>query len=318
MLIKEKHITRMGVGPLCKLFGKSRQAFYRRKYFLSAKEQEEIIVLEMVAQVRRELPGLGGHKLYKCIYQPLRTNEIKMGRDKLFTLLRNHKLLIDTKKRNPKTTQSNHWFRRYPNLTIDMKVNQSEHLWVADITYISIGYDFNYLSLITDAYSKQIMGYCLHPYLSNDGCIEALKMALSNRIKPIPISLIHHSDRGVQYCSYDYVDLLRENKIEISMTSSGEGYENQIAERVNGILKSEFKLHKVFKSRTEALLAVKISINAYNNLRPHMSCDYMTPSDAHVATIPLIKRWNNRRKKNINTKDQTIFHQSKELNISSK
>lgn len=312
MLIKEKHITRMGVGPLCKLFGKSRQAFYSRKYFFSAKEQEETIVLELVAQVRRELPGLGGHKLYKCIYQPLRTNEIKMGRDKLFTLLRNHKLLIDTKKKNPKTTQSNHWFRRYPNLIIDMKVNQSEQLWVADITYISIGYDFNYLSLITDAYSKQIMGYCLHPYLSNDGCIEALRMALSNRKKTIPISLIHHSDRGVQYCSYDYVDLLKENKILISMTSAGEGYENQIAERINGILKSEFKLHKVFKSRTDALLAVKLSINAYNNLRPHMSCDYMTPSEAHVTTTPLIKRWKNRRKKNIEAKDQTMFHQSKE------
>ncbi len=106
--------------------------------------------------MRRELPGLGGHKLYKCIYQPLRTNHIKMGRDKLFTLMRNHKLLIETKRRNPKTTQSGHWFHKYPNMIKDLIVTHTEQLWVADITYICIGYDFNYLSIITDAYSKQI------------------------------------------------------------------------------------------------------------------------------------------------------------------
>jgi putative transposase len=165
----------MGVGPLCKLFGKTRAAFYDRKNYFSEQEQHEMLVLELVAQVRRELPGLGGHKLYKCIYQPLRTNGVKMGRDKLFTLLRKHKLLIETKRRNPKTTQSNHWFRKYSNLTKDMVISGPEQLWVADMTYISIGYDFNYLSLITDAYSKRIMGFCLYPYLSNDGCIEALK-----------------------------------------------------------------------------------------------------------------------------------------------
>ena len=297
MLIKEKHITRMGVGPLCKLFGKSRQAFYARKHFFSEKEQEEIVVLELVAQVRRELPGLGGHKLYKCLYQP-----------------RNNKLLIDRKRRNPKTTQSHHWFRRYPNLTKELAVTQSEQLWVADITYICIGYDFNYLSIITDAYSKQIMGYCLYPYLSNDGCIEALKMALNNRCTSN--ALIHHSDRGVQYCSYDYIDILREHKIPVSMTNDGEGYENQIAERVNGILKTEFKLHQVFKSRTDALLAVKSSINAYNNLRPHMSCDFMTPVEAHITNQPLIKRWKNSRKRSAQIKQQTAFHQNKEVNLS--
>lgn len=311
MLIREKHITKMGVGPLCRLFGKSRQAFYHRKHYFSEKEEQELIVLELVAQVRRELPGLGGHKLYKCIYQPLRTNGIKIGRDKLFTILRNHKLLIDRKRRNPKTTQSNHWFRRYPNLIKKLDIAQSEQLWVADITYISIGYDFNYLSLITDAYSKKIMGYCLHPYLSNDGCIEALKMALSNRI--LPTSLIHHSDRGVQYCSYDYVSLLKENSISISMTESGEGYDNQIAERINGILKTEFNLHQIYKSRTDALLAVKRSINAYNNFRPHMSCNFLTPEEAHITEQVLVKKWKNSRKRVSKSKEQTAFHQHQEL-----
>lgn len=311
MLIKEKHITRMGVGPLCRLFGKSRQAFYDRRRCFSEKEEQELIVLELVAQIRRELPGLGGHKLYKCIYQPLRTNGIKLGRDKLFTILRNHKLLIDTKRRNPKTTQSNHWFRRYPNLLKKLEIAKSEQVWVADITYISIGYDFNYLSLITDAYSKKIMGYCLHPYLSNDGCIEALKMALSS--KALLTNLIHHSDRGVQYCSYDYVSLLKENRISISMTESGEGYDNQIAERVNGILKTEFNLHQIYKSRAEAMLAVKRSINAYNNFRPHMSCGFLTPAEAHVTNQVLVKRWKNSRKRASKSKQQTAFHQHQEL-----
>lgn len=306
-LIKEKRITRMGVGPLCKLFGKSRQAFYKKKWFITDQEQQEMIVLELIAQVRRELPGLGLHKLYRCIYQPLRSNNIKFGRDKVHSLLRKYGLLISKKRRNPKTTQSNHhWFRKYPDLTRELEVKYSEQLWVSDITYICIGYDFNYLSLITDAYSKKIMGYCLHPFLTNDGCIEALKMALSGR--SFTTTLIHHSDRGSQYCSYDYVTILKKAGIQISLTQNGEAHENPIAERMNGILKTEFNLNKIFKSRTQALLAVRSSIEAYNNLRPHMSCNYLTPVVAHLTDQPLIKRWKNTRKKAIrHTQNQMIL-----------
>lgn len=289
----------MGVGPLCRLFGKSRQAFYNRNWDLSEQEEIEIMVVELIRQVRRELPGLGGQKMYKCIYQPLRTNNLKVGRDKMFAIMRKYHLLIDRKKRSPKTTQSHHWFRRYPNLIKEFVPSESEQLWVADITYICIGYDFNYLSLITDAHSKKIMGYCLHPYLNNEGTLKALKMALSQRIKVTAV--IHHSDRGVQYCSFDYVDMLRKNNCSISMTENGEAYENPIAERVNGILKTEFNLSQVFKSRTDALIAVQRSIHAYNNLRPHMSCDYLTPNAAHLTTKPLVKHWKNRRK---NAKEQ--------------
>ena len=305
MLIKEKHITRMGVGPLCKLFGKSRQAFYKKKWFITDQEQQEMIVLELIAQVRRELPGLGLHKLYRCIYQPLRSNNIKFGRDKVHSLLRKYGLLISKKRRNPKTTQSNHhWFRKYPDLTKELEVTYSEQLWVSDITYICIGYDFNYLSLITDAYSKKIMGYCLHPFLTNDGCIEALKMAISGR--SFTTTIIHHSDRGSQYCSYDYVTILKKTGIQISLTQNGEAHENPIAERVNGILKTEFGLNKVFKSRTQALLAVRSSIEAYNNLRPHMSCNYLTPVVAHLTDQPLIKCWKNTRKKYLNNTQEQI------------
>lgn len=288
----------MGVGPLCRLFGKSRQAYYQKEYYLSDVEQMELIVLELVALVRRELPGLGLHKLFKCIYQPLKTNNIKMGRDKLNVLLRNHGLLIVMKRRGPRTIQSNHIFRRYPDLAKGLEVIRSEQLWVSDITYICISYDFNYLSLITDAYSKRIMGYCLHPYLTNEGTINALNMAVSNRTKS-EFPLMHHSDRGVQYCSYDYVKLLNKEKISISMTQNGEAYENPIAERVNGILKTEFDLGRVFKSRSEALLAIKVAIEAYNNVRPHMSCGYLTPAVAHTTIEPLKKCWKNTRKKKL-------------------
>ncbi len=218
-----------------------------------------------------------------------------MGRDKLNTLLRNHGLLISKKLRGPRTTQSNHMLLRYPDLAKHLEINRSEQLWVSDITYICINYDFNYLSLITDAYSRKIMGYCLHPYLTNDGTIMALNMAVSNRTTDLP--LMHHSDRGVQYCSYDYIKLLNKEKISISMTQHGEAYENPIAERINGILKTEFKLNAVFKSRPEALLAVKIAIDAYNNNRPHMSCNYLTPVAAHLTSEPLVKCWKNTRKK---------------------
>ncbi|WP_426671961.1 IS3 family transposase [Mucilaginibacter sp. McL0603] len=286
----------MGVGPLCRLFGKSRQAYYKKEWHLSDVEQVELIVLELIAIVRRELPGLGLHKLYKCIYQPLRTNNIKMGRDKLNTLMRSHGLLIVIKRRGPRTTNSNHVFRRYPDLAKNLEVVRSEQLWVSDITYISISYDFNYLSLITDAYSKKIMGYCLHPYLTNEGTINALTMAINSRIVS-EFPLMHHSDRGVQYCSYDYVKMLNKEKISISMTQNGEAYENPIAERINGILKTEFDLGRVFKSRTEAVLAVKMAIEAYNNIRPHMSCGYLTPAVAHLTMEPLQKCWKNTRKK---------------------
>jgi transposase InsO family protein len=294
-LIKEKRITRMGIEPLCRMFGKSRQAYYQKEMHLSEAGQMEEIVLELVAQVRRELPGLGLHKLYRCLYQPLRTNNIAMGRDKLNTLLRNHGLLITRKKKGARTTNSNHMFRRYPDLAKHLEVTRPEQLWVSDITYICISYDFNYLSLITDAYSKKIMGYCLHPYLTNEGTISALNMAIRNRSGDL--ALTHHSDRGVQYCSFDYVMLLNKEKISISMTQNGEAYENPIAERVNGILKTEFHLSRIFKSRSEALMAVKLAIEAYNNIRPHMSCGYLTPSTAHQSNEPLVKHWKNRRKK---------------------
>jgi len=160
-------------------------------------------------------------------------------------------------------------------------VARSEQLWVADITYICVGYDFNYLSLITDAYSKKIIDYHLHTNVSAEGSIKALDMALKSRTR-LGSELIHHSDRGTQYCSFEYVLQLRDSDVAISMTEDGEGYENQIAERMNGILKTEFNLNKIFKSHDEAELAVAKSIEAYNTKRPHMSIDFLTPHETHA------------------------------------
>ncbi len=296
----------MNVGRLCKLFGKSRQAFYARQEYYNEQFRVNQIVLELVSQIRRDLPGLGTKKLYLLLREPFKTHGIKMGRDKLHELLTKQGMLIRGRKGAPKTTNSRHWMKKYPNLIRELVVARSEQLWVADITYICVGYDFNYLSLITDAYSKKIVGYYLHTNLSAEGSLKALDMALKGRTRFLP-ELIHHSDRGTQYCSFEYVLELREADIAISMTEDGKGYENQIAERVNGILKTEFNLNRIFKSHDEAKLTVAKSIEAYNTKRPHMSIDFLTPDEAHAFEGELQKRWKNYRAKKFTANPSNDF-----------
>ncbi len=276
------------------MFGKSRQAFHQRRTFLDQRAAQSMLALGLVTAIRREIPGLGTKKLYLLLREPLQKSGIAMGRDRLHELLRAHRLLIRHGRAVPKTTHSNHLLRKYPNLIKQLPITETEQVWVCDLTYIYVGFDFNYLSLITDASSKKTVGYCLHQFLSTEGCLIALEMALSTRSKQ-GNGLIHHSDRGVQYCSFEYVKRLKAAAIAISMTDSGEAYENQIAERVNnGILKHEFRLNQVFKSHMEALLAVETGIRNYNTLRPHMSCGYLTPSQAHQVEEPLVKQWKNK------------------------
>ncbi|MBC3539034.1 IS3 family transposase [Rufibacter sediminis] len=269
-------------------YSKSRQAFHQRRVFLYQRAAQAMLALDQVTAIRREIPGLGTKKLYLLLREPLQKSGITMGRDRLHKLFREHRLLIRHKRSVPKTTHSNHLLRKYPNLIKQLPVLETEQVWVCDMTYIYVGFDFNYPSLITDAYSKKIVGYCLHQFLSTEGCLKALEMALATRTKQ-DCRLIHHSDRGVQYCSFEYVKRLRAADIAISMTDSGEASENQIAERVNGILKHEFRLNQVFKTHMEALLAVEKGIRNYNTLRPHMSCSYLTPSQAHQVEEPLVK-----------------------------
>ena len=213
-----------------------------------------------------------------------------MGRDAFFELLRDNGLLVRRKRYRVRTTFSSHRFRKYPDLRSDLVPERPNQLWVSDITYIRIKDDFAYLSLVTDAYSRKIIGFGVSHDLSTDNCLIALKMALSTRLTDKP--LIHHSDRGTQYCSKAYTELLKRKGIDISMTQSGNPRDNAIAERVNGILKMEF-LDRKFDNINQAYKAVKSAINIYNNARPHSSLDMLTPDKAHQTTGYLKRRWRN-------------------------
>ena len=272
------------------LFGKTRHAFYDKSWHEQRQQKNHYQVLEMVSQIRTELPRIGTPKLYYMLKKPLQTHGIKMGRHALHHLLLKHGMTVRPSRRYIKTTNSNHWMKKYPNLIKDLVITESEQLWVCDITYIQIGQDFNFLSLITDYYSKLIVGYCLYPTLEAQGCLNTLRMALAQRLKP-GNRLIHHSDRGTQYCSSDYVQLLQASGIEISMTEKKDPYENAVAERVNGILKYELELNQSFKDRQAAVQKVEKSILAYNHRRPHMSCNYLTPAQAHQMTGVLENKW---------------------------
>ncbi len=213
-----------------------------------------------------------------------------MGRDAFFELLRDNGLLVRRKRYRVRTTFSSHRFRKYPDLRRDLVPERSNQLWVSDITYIRIKEDFAYLSLVTDAYSRKIIGFGVSHDLSTDNCLIALKMALSTRLTDQP--LIHHSDRGTQYCSKVYTELLKRKGIDISMTQSGNPRDNAIAERVNGILKMEF-LDRKFDNINQAYKAVKSAIEIYNTVRIHSSLDMLTPDKAHLITGPLKRRWRN-------------------------
>lgn len=219
-----------------------------------------------------------------------------MGRDRLFALLRRENLLVRPKKKYTRTTYSKHWMHKYPDLVNPLKVNRPEQVWVADITYLNVGKNFCYLHLLTDAYSKKIIGYKVSADLSSSQTLEALKQALKNRL--YDGQLTHHSDRGLQYCSTGYVQLLTKNDIKISMTQNGSPYDNAIAERVNGILKDEFGLDDTFNNLQEAEVQTAKAIKLYNETRPHMSCSMLTPIKMHNQTKLEVKAW---RKKSTKT-----------------
>jgi transposase InsO family protein len=221
------------------------------------------------------MPRLGARKLHHVL-----KHELGMGRDKLFSLLRNYGLLICRKRRYTATTNSRHWMRKYPNLVKGIELSRPEQIWVADITYIDTSEDgHGYLHLVTDAYSKQVMGYELCNNMEASSTLKALTMAINNRKYNGP--LIHHSDRGLQYCSKLYTDYLKQHNIAISMTENGDPYENAIAERMNGILKDEFGLAEELNNIEQAGHQAQQSIQIYNTIRPHLSCHMLTPVQMH-------------------------------------
>lgn len=234
------------------------------------------------------MPRIGTRKLYYLLNEPLR--KLKIGRDRFFDILRANHLLIRPKRSYHITTNSHHRFRKHKNLISDLTINRPEQVWVSDITYIGKRDKPCYLSLITDAYSKQIMGYYVADNLNTESSLQALKMAIKKRKSPQK-PLIHHSDRGLQYCSDDYQKLLTKHHIECSMTQNSDPYENAIAERVNGILKQEFNIDKYQLDLIIMKQLVKESIDIYNNQRPHLSNHLLTPVQMHKQDQLKIKSY---------------------------
>ena len=270
------------VEQVCQSFGVSRQAYYKRQKRSVNNYIEKQVILDAVREIRRKQPRIGVRKLHRMLSPRFQEKGIKIGRDALFNLLREEKLLVSKRRNHTRTTQSYHRFRTYKNLIRDLKITRPNQVFVSDITYIDTFEGFCYLALVTDVYSRKIVGYQLSQSLSIEFCLKALKQALKGVINPQ--MLIHHSDRGIQYCSHAYVKLLKKNKVQISMTEKDHVYENSIAERVNGILKHEFLLGERLSSFTVAKKLVQQSIRIYNEQRPHMSLDYSTPELKYAAS----------------------------------
>jgi len=268
-------------------------------YKKEKREQQELteasIIVDAVKKIREEQPRIGVRKLQMLLKPVLQKHGIKIGRDGLFDLLREFGLLVNLKRYKYYTTQSKHQFYKYPNQIKDITVTAANQLWVSDITYIETGLRFSYLFLITDAWSKKIVGYNLSSSYSTQGAIQALKMAFNEN--KISEGLIHHSDRGIQYCSKEYTLLLKKKKAIISMTENSDPYENAIAERVNGILKTEL-LQVKYDNEQQASKAIQKAVTIYNTKRPHLSIGLLTPEIAHIKNERVRKLWKNYHQQN--------------------
>jgi transposase InsO family protein len=257
-----------GLRGFCRLLGYSPQAYYQYQKTSGKRVFEEDLLIQRVLYHRTFQPRLGGRKLHEMMEPFMEDHDMYIGRDLLFDLLRENDLLIVKRRRSqPQTTDSNHWMKKYPDLIKNISLSRADELWVSDITYIRLRKKkFAYLSLITDAYSRKIVGFCMHIDLSADGPLLALEMALKGRASdPANAGLIHHSDRGAQYCGDRYITLLKANAIHISMTQSGNPRDNAIAERVNGILKQEL-LEDAYLNINQAQCSTEIAIDIYNRI----------------------------------------------------
>ena len=279
----------------------STQAYYKHGDTDLRKLAEEAFCVEYIKRVRQKDHGIGGGKLWQ-MYKKEFGEDHSVGYNRFYDIIEKYDLKVRKKKRRAKTTDSDHNLPLYPNLVKELIPLRPNQLWVSDITYMVIylnaqagEYDFCYLSLVTDYYTKEIIGWCVGETLESKFAIEALNMALG-RLSGIPASdLIHHSDRGVQYASYDYTNLLKKHHIKISMTECGDPKDNAVAERVNGIIKNELLMGMSFFSIEEVRKALKVAIDFYNNERPHMSLDWKTPAEAALCTGELEKKWKSYR-----------------------
>ena len=281
------------------MFGWNRQVYYRSTKRSKACRNKAEQVVDLVEDIRIKMPKLGGRKLYFLLSEPLK--ELKIGRDKFFNILRANHLLIIPKRSYHVTTNSHHRFRKHKNLVSDYQVTKPNQVWVADITYIGNRKNPSYLSLITDAYSKKIVGHHVAENLTTEGSLLALKKAV-NHTNLKEKSIIHHSDRGLQYCSDEYQKILEKNNISCSMTQNSDPYENAVAERINGILKQEFDIDKFDVETKIKRKIVEESIEIYNEFRPHFSNHYLTPNQMHKQEKLKIKTYKNKNQsKNVFT-----------------
>ena len=260
------------------MFGWNRQVYYRSTKRTQTRKNKASQVIELVENLRLKMPKLGGRKLYFLLREELKC--LKIGRDRFFDILRANHLLIIAKRSYHITTNSHHRFKKHKNLVSDYVITKPNQVWVADITYIGNRRNPSYLSLITDAYSKKIVGHYVADNLNTESSLKALEKALKNN-KSGTESLIHHSDRGLQYCSNEYQRILEKHHIKCSMTQNSDPYENAVAERINGILKQEFDLDKYDLETPLRRKIVEESIEIYNELRPHFSNHYLTPNQMH-------------------------------------
>lgn len=276
----------MSLAKACKFIGISRQAYYQQIRAEAALQERDGKVEKLVREVRRRQPRIGGRKLHYLLHDRFSAAGIKLGRDALFATLKRVHLLVARAKAYHKTTDSFHRFHKHPNLlkpATAIKVAQrSEQLWVADITYIPTQQQCVYLSLITDAFSRKIVGHHVHATLQTEEVAKALKMALGSRHGRLP--LIHHSDRGLQYCASSYQALHQKHGLTCSMTDGYDCYQNALAERINGILKTEYLLARP-RDLDQARRMVEQSVDIYNKERPHLALKYKTPDEVHRASL---------------------------------
>ena len=264
------------------MFGISKQAYYQRIEADKHKQRAQQLVLDKVAEIRKMMPQTGTRKLLELLKPVLHQNNIKMGRDALFELLRYKGLLVRRTRRFHITTDSNHFYYTSPNLIKDMQITHAEQVFVNDITYVKTDEGHGYLALVTDAYSKKIMGWSFDNNMKVSMVKQALAMAHGNCMFNHP-TIIHHSDRGKQYCCPDYTEFAAKKSFVMSTTQQSDPYENAVAERVNGILKYEFGLRKTIATVAIARKMIKEAVAIYNNDRLHWSLDLKTPQNVHTS-----------------------------------
>jgi putative transposase len=275
----ERGARAVGIRMLCQRVGMSRQNYYAARRQRRTREMDEDLVVELVKQERRVQPRIGTRKLLFLLQPELAEAGVAIGRDRLFELLGALDLLVQRKRSGPRTTQSRHSLPVFHNLVADWEPTAPNEVWVSDLTYIRTEEGFMYAAVIMDKFSRKIVGPHIGDSLESMGCIQALDLALADL--PADHFPIHHSDRGCQYCCHEYVRRLRERHLPISMTEQNHCYENAHAERVIGILKQEYEMDAIFRSKAQAITSFRQAVELYNHRRPHLSLNYQTPEQVY-------------------------------------